>query len=372
MELNIGNKIAGFRREINKTQEQLADYVGVSVAAVSKWETNQSYPDITLLPSIADFFEVSIDSLLDYKITDNEKKSEQIRESIFESYLNGDYNKALPVMLDALKKYPNDFPLLEMTAHLLSSRAWTSETKEQDFKDAIKYYERAVNCTENKSQILWVKKHIAGIYESMGDTDTAIKKLEEINESMVFDFEIARLKYRKGEKKEAVRTFQTQIWSKAFELYRISSDLCRYYRDEGNFEMMFESQKYHIRLMSEFINDTPNYADLLCSDSYIDHAKNCKKFERYVDMWENLERAVYHAVRFDKNPSYKFNSMKFMEELDNNSGMSTSSSHLICEGILRDMKKDFIEFAEDKRYIKFCEELESAKKTKVEAGVWGQ
>jgi len=56
MKLIIGKKISELRRGCNKTQEQLADYVGISIAAVSKWETGQSYPDITLLPSIADFF----------------------------------------------------------------------------------------------------------------------------------------------------------------------------------------------------------------------------------------------------------------------------------------------------------------------------
>jgi hypothetical protein len=87
-------------------------------------------------------------------------------------------------------------------------------------------------------------------------------------------------------------------------------------------------------------------------------------------MWKNLEKAVYHAVRFDKNSSYKINTIKFMEGLDNGNTMSTSSERLISYGILNDMRENFAEFAGDSRYIKYYEELDAAKKTKIEAGIW--
>jgi len=90
-------------------------------------------------------------------------------------------------------------------------------------------------------------------------------------------------------------------------------------------------------------------------------------------MWQNLEKAVYHAVRFDKNPSYEMNAIKFMDSLlDGVNRISNSSSNLACEGILRDLRSDFGEFSGDERYIAFCDDLESAKKTKIEAGVWAE
>ncbi|MGM9946138.1 MAG: helix-turn-helix domain-containing protein [Lysinibacillus sp.] len=55
------------RKQLGVTQEQIADYVGVSRAAVSKWEKGLSYPDITLLPKLATYFNVSIDELLGYE-----------------------------------------------------------------------------------------------------------------------------------------------------------------------------------------------------------------------------------------------------------------------------------------------------------------
>ncbi len=68
MELPIGKVIYKLRKEKGITQENLANAVGVSVAAVSKWESKNSYPDITILPSIARFFNTSIDNLLNYEI----------------------------------------------------------------------------------------------------------------------------------------------------------------------------------------------------------------------------------------------------------------------------------------------------------------
>ena len=62
-EMNLNERIYELRREREWTQEQLAQKLGVSYQAVSKWENAQACPDISLLPTIADLFEVSIDSL---------------------------------------------------------------------------------------------------------------------------------------------------------------------------------------------------------------------------------------------------------------------------------------------------------------------
>ena len=65
----IGKQIASMRKERGIKQEELANFVGVSTQAVSKWE-NGGVPDIELLPKIADFFSVSVDFLFGRSITD--------------------------------------------------------------------------------------------------------------------------------------------------------------------------------------------------------------------------------------------------------------------------------------------------------------
>lgn len=62
------------RQERDLTQEALADYLGVSFQAVSKWERGESYPDIEILPEIAGYFGVSVDDLLGVNRAESEKE----------------------------------------------------------------------------------------------------------------------------------------------------------------------------------------------------------------------------------------------------------------------------------------------------------
>ncbi|HFL2484490.1 TPA: helix-turn-helix domain-containing protein [Clostridioides difficile] len=82
MQIKIGKVIQYLRKERNLTQEQLAKFIGVSTPAVSKWESGNSYPDIELLPLLADFFNVSIDKLLNYKIDLSEEEVMKIYKEL--------------------------------------------------------------------------------------------------------------------------------------------------------------------------------------------------------------------------------------------------------------------------------------------------
>ena len=66
MQLDLGNKIRQLRRRDGRTQEALAQALGVTSQAVSRWESGGSYPDMNLIPSIANFFGVTIDELFGY------------------------------------------------------------------------------------------------------------------------------------------------------------------------------------------------------------------------------------------------------------------------------------------------------------------
>ena len=62
--ITIGSRIKALRAERCQTQEQLANALGVTPQAVSRWEVEKSYPDLELLPVIAKYFDVSTDFLL--------------------------------------------------------------------------------------------------------------------------------------------------------------------------------------------------------------------------------------------------------------------------------------------------------------------
>lgn len=67
-ELKIAEKIRAKRRERDFTQEELANILGVTKAAVSKWENSESYPDVTMLPQIAQLFHITMDELFGYTL----------------------------------------------------------------------------------------------------------------------------------------------------------------------------------------------------------------------------------------------------------------------------------------------------------------
>jgi len=64
MELMFAKRLRNYRRGRDLTQEELAQAIGISAQSVSKWERGDGYPDITLLPRIANYFGVTIDALL--------------------------------------------------------------------------------------------------------------------------------------------------------------------------------------------------------------------------------------------------------------------------------------------------------------------
>ena len=78
MTLKIGEKIKDLRKKADVTQERFAEYLGVTAQAVSKWEVESGYPDIELLPSIANFFSITIDELMCFDILKNQEKINDI------------------------------------------------------------------------------------------------------------------------------------------------------------------------------------------------------------------------------------------------------------------------------------------------------
>lgn len=79
MNLNIGKKIKCLRHEKGITQEEFAVVLGVSYQSVSRWENDICYPDIELLPDIAEFFGITVDSLMGV--------NEDVRKEKFAKYL---------------------------------------------------------------------------------------------------------------------------------------------------------------------------------------------------------------------------------------------------------------------------------------------
>ena len=62
--LYLPENLKKYRIKKNLTQEEVAEYLGITAQSVSKWERGESYPDITFLPPLANIFETSVDLLI--------------------------------------------------------------------------------------------------------------------------------------------------------------------------------------------------------------------------------------------------------------------------------------------------------------------
>ena len=128
MHLNLGMKIRELRRRDSRTQEALADALGVTPQAVSRWEQGGSYPDMELLPAIANYFGVTIDELFGYH-SDRENRVEGIIRLIDSCNIKarGDddwVDDCLTLLREGLAEFPNNERLLITLADTLSEAGW--------------------------------------------------------------------------------------------------------------------------------------------------------------------------------------------------------------------------------------------------------
>jgi len=119
MDLGIGKVISELRKRNNITQEQLANAVGVSVPAVSKWENGNSYPDITLLIPIARFLEVTVDELMNYECDLTDGRVDEVVKQCTEKFMSDGFDAGLEHCLRYLKEYPKNLYLKFQISGLL-------------------------------------------------------------------------------------------------------------------------------------------------------------------------------------------------------------------------------------------------------------
>ena len=109
MKSNLSSNIRSLRKEKGLTQEQLAEVFGVTVGAVHKWEAGLSTPELTLMMEIADFFDVSLDTLVGFDVRDN--RIEVLAKRLRKLTDKMD-TQVLTEAEKALKKYPNNFKIV--------------------------------------------------------------------------------------------------------------------------------------------------------------------------------------------------------------------------------------------------------------------
>jgi len=107
MELLIGKNIQNKRKAMGLTQDQLATALGVSIAAVSKWETGGAYPDIALLAPIARLLGITVDELLGFEPRLSEDQVMELCGRCTKLFEASDYESAVSLAEQSVREYPN-------------------------------------------------------------------------------------------------------------------------------------------------------------------------------------------------------------------------------------------------------------------------
>ncbi|MBS9802361.1 helix-turn-helix domain-containing protein [Bacillus toyonensis] len=140
-EIHIHKIIANKRKEKGITQEELAAYIGITKASVSKWETGQSYPDITFLPLLASYFNISIDELISYTPQMEQEDIKNLYHRLAEAFSEEPFDEVMMECRGIIKKYYSCFPLLIQIGILFINHHMLTE----DTDRGIEILEEAMN-----------------------------------------------------------------------------------------------------------------------------------------------------------------------------------------------------------------------------------
>ena len=142
MNIRFGESLRRLRREKSLTQEQLAAQLNVSFQTISNWERDESWPDLSMLPVLADFFGVTTDALLAVDQAANERRVQDILDA-YDAHKPDTSKEHMPALKAALADYPTDY------------RLW------------VRYMEARLYNTHGLEQTRAVAEEIRSIYENI-------------------------------------------------------------------------------------------------------------------------------------------------------------------------------------------------------------
>lgn len=180
MNLSIGANVKRKRLEQGLTQEEVATQIGVSFQAISKWERGDGYPDIEMLPVLADYFRVSVDELLGVSLSEKKSKYDTVNGKWADNNVNGLHAENVELMEDALKLFPNDELLLVQLSTSLEKLDGTHEEKENYLKQSIAVQEQIINYCDDCEVRSATLYNICFAYWKIGEHKKALEQAEKL------------------------------------------------------------------------------------------------------------------------------------------------------------------------------------------------
>ena len=170
--LHLPENLKKYRLLKNLTQEDVAEYLGITAQSVSKWERGESYPDITFLPALANIFETSVDLLIGMDTIRAEETRYNIHKKAVAYQRCGDYNSAEQTYRDTLLIYPNKPGMILGLASTLALKGNTNE--------AIELMERGLPLSSNEKQKATMRAALCFLYLKAGREDSANRLASEL------------------------------------------------------------------------------------------------------------------------------------------------------------------------------------------------
>ena len=302
--MSIGTTIKRLRREKGITQEQLAEYLGITSRAISQWECDRTAPDISQIPALCHIFDVSSDVLLGIDI---EKTNEEIKRYLTEAAELGNQGKGserTALLREANKKFPRDYKIMYCLANSLVCEFSRKGIKEYD--EVFDLCNRILaECTD--SNIRYEAIENLGIaYDYAGKKNEMLKLAEEMPRAR---FSYENFMVYRWEGNEAVKERQKYIEFLLHELLSMITCLSGHRGDDG--KMIFswgerkELRKLELDLIETIFHNGDyqyfaQYAEMVCSFFVTDSFRE----KDYDKVWYWLNKGADFAIHGD---TYDFN-----------------------------------------------------------------
>lgn len=207
--MSIGTTIKKLRRERDMTQEQLAEYLGISACAISQWECDRTAPDISQIPLLVRIFGITSDELLGISDLNKEAEIERLYDEINELIRVGKHREGFELSEKAHRMYPDNYKLMYTYslnfAYVYYDKSFPDDKKEKILAECIKLLESIMaGCTDDDlrrkstSRIIWM-------YRESGEIDKA-KEIVRKFPRMLDSYEFLRVSISKGDERIEAHT----------------------------------------------------------------------------------------------------------------------------------------------------------------------
>lgn len=300
MNILLSEQLKKLRREKGNTQEDLANHFGISTQAVSKWERDEGYPDITLLPAIASYYNVSVDDLLGVGAIEKEKRLNAYRDKNAELFRDGKSAERVTLCREAQKEFPNDLSVIYDLMYALSAADQNANADE-----IIACGERILNeSTDQSLRSGAIQCLCFTYYYAKKDAESAKKYANMAGNSVVT---VDTLMPRILEGEEAVKYCQTNVQ----DLFDTVGITVRIMCHKGGYtpEEHIKAREFLIKCFDLLYPDgNCGFYHIRYSEIYQEMAESCLELNDAAKAFDCLEKAAEHAIRFDTLKDGKYTS----------------------------------------------------------------